>query len=180
MNTTTSNLTQPALIGGLVMGVLSALPIISAGDLCCCLWILSGGLTAAYVLQQRQTTPITQGDGALAGLFAGLVGAFVYLLLSIPITMLVAPMERLLFQRIVENSRNMPPEFREMMERLSNRDGRYTAAGYVFRFGIGFMFMLVLGAIFSTLGGLLGAVFFRKPQPPSTGMTIDVPPAPGT
>ena len=42
-----SNLVQPALYGGLVMGVLSALPLISAGNFCCCMWVISGGLVAA-------------------------------------------------------------------------------------------------------------------------------------
>ena len=93
MSITTSK-TNPVLVGGLVMGVLSALPIISAGNLCCCLWIISGGLVAAYVLQQNQPTPITPGDGALVGLLAGLAGAGIYLVLSIPITFLVAPLQR--------------------------------------------------------------------------------------
>src|SRR5260221_7220493 len=85
---------QPYLVGGLVIGVLSALPIISAGNLCCCLWIVSGGMVAAYLLQQNQAAPITPGDGAWVGLLAGLVGAFVHLVLSIPITLLVAPLQR--------------------------------------------------------------------------------------
>ena len=49
---------------------------------------------AAYVLQQRIVAPITPGDGALVGLMAGIAGAFVSLLLSIPISFIVGPMER--------------------------------------------------------------------------------------
>lgn len=149
--------TQPVLLGGLVAGVLSALPIVSAGNLCCCLWIVGGGMVAAYLLQQNQQAPITQGDGALVGLLAGLVGAFVYLILSIPITILVAPVQRQVMARLVERANGIPPEFREYM-------GGYV--GGVIGLVLGFMFMLVLGAIFSTIGGLLGAVFFRKPMPP--------------
>ena len=171
---TTTKLTQPALLGGLVIGVLSSLPIIAAGNLCCCLWVVSGGLVAAYVLQQQQPTPITQADGALAGLLAGIFGAFVYLVLSIPITFLVAPMERQIVQRVLENSGNMPPEFREMLERYSGGDVRVTLAAHAVRLTVSLIVMLFLGAIFSTLGGLLGAVFFRKPQPPAV---IDVPPS---
>jgi hypothetical protein len=157
VNTTTSK-TQPALIGGLVMGVLSALPIISAGNLCCCLWIISGGVLAAYLLQQNSPTPITQSDGAVTGLLAGVIGAVIYLILSIPITLLVAPMQHRMLQGLMDRANNMPPEFREYM-------GSYVggAIGLV----IGFAFMLVMGAIFSTIGGLLGAVFFRKPLPPA-------------
>ena len=145
--------------------MLSALPIVSAGNLCCCLWVVSGGVVAAYLLQQNQTTPITRGDGARVGLLAGIVGAFVYLLLSIPITLLVAPMERLVLQRILESTGDMPLEFREYA-------GAYVGGG--FRVAIGFVLMLFVGSIFSTLGGLLGAVFFPK----SPRAAIDVlPPA---
>ncbi len=45
---------QPALLGGLVLGVLSALPIVSIGNVCCCLWVISGGVLAAYLLQRNQ------------------------------------------------------------------------------------------------------------------------------
>jgi membrane associated rhomboid family serine protease len=156
------------------MGVLTALPIVSAGNACCCLWVISGGLVAAYVLQQRQPAPITQGDGALAGLLAGIIGAFVYLALSIPISLFMAPMERHFVQRLLENSPNMPPDFRDFLERFSSGDIRMTFAATAVRVVFGFAFWLVIGAIFSTLGGLLGAVFFSKPQPPQT---IDVPPS---
>ncbi len=77
---------QPAVIGGVVIGVLSALPLVSAGNCCCCLWIIGGGAVAAYLLQQHQATPITVGDGAVVGAMAGLVGAVVDLVISIPVS----------------------------------------------------------------------------------------------
>ena len=144
------------------MGVLSALPIISAGN-CCCLWMISGGAVAAYVLQQNQETSITPGDGALAGLLAGFVGAVIYLVLSIPITILMAPMERVIMERIINNSGSMPPEFRQYVG---------TFMGGALQVVFGFVFILVFGAIFSTLGGLLGAAIFKKPM---HGSAHDVP-----
>lgn len=163
----TTSKAQPALIGGLVLGVLSALPIISAGNLCCCLWLVSGGVIAAYVLQQNETAPITYGDGALIGLLAGLCGAFVYLILSIPITFLVAPMQRELLQHLLERTNGMPPELRDYV-------GSYISG--TLGIALNFIFMLVMGAIFATLGGLLGAVIFRKPLPPGQ-VTVTPPPA---
>ena len=160
---TTTDKRQPALVGGLIVGVLSALPIVSAVNLCCCLWVVSGGAAAAYLLQQNRVTPLTAGDGAVVGLLAGLVGAFVYLAVSIPITILIAPMERALMQRVLENSGTMPPGFREYM-------GTYVGGGV--RIALGFIFMLTVGSVFSTLGGLLGAVIFGKKRPPGT---IEVP-----
>jgi hypothetical protein len=152
---------QPAVVGGLAIGVLSALPIVSAGNLCCCLWIVSGGMIAAYLLQQNQATPITQTDGARVGFSAGLVGALVYLLLSIPIAILIAPLQRELLRRLIERTEGVPPELRSYV-------GSYVggAIGIV----LSFMFMLVMGAIFSTVGGLLGAVLFRKPPRAAEGL----------
>ena len=34
---------QPALFGGLFIGVLSALPIINLGNCLCCMWVIGGG-----------------------------------------------------------------------------------------------------------------------------------------
>jgi uncharacterized protein DUF5518 len=174
VNTTTKpNFGQPALIGGVVIGVLSALPIVSAGNLCCCMWVVVGGALAAYLLQQNTSTPITPGDGALVGLLAGLAGAFVQFLIAIPIGMMVAPMERAMLQRFIEMTGTMPPEMREMIERYSNPDVQFGLGMMVLRRMIGLILGLFVGSIFSTLGGLIGAMIFKKNLPPGV---IDVPP----
>jgi len=151
VSTTTSKL-QPALIGGLATGVLSALPFIGAFNVCCCLWVVAGGVVAAYLLQDRDPNPIQVGDGALVGLMAGVIGAIVYLVLSVPITLLMAPMMSAVTDRIV-NDGNFPPEVREMLS-----SGIGTALGIV----MGFFAYLAAGLVFSTLGGILGTVIFRK------------------
>jgi Family of unknown function (DUF5518) len=167
-NTTTrAGFGQPALVGGAVMGVLSALPFINVGNVCCCLWVVSGGLVAAYMLQQNQTTPITPGDGALVGLLAGIVGAFVTFVLSIPIGLLMEPMQRAMVQRTLEMAGSMPPEIRQILENYGTpRSGIGILGRMIFRV-IGLFFMLAIGSIFSTLGGLLGAALFKKGAPPA-------------
>jgi hypothetical protein len=152
------HLLQPALIGGLVMGVLSALPFVSAGNLCCCLWVVSGGFAAAYLLQQNQQDPLTSRDGALVGLMAGLFGAAVYLILAIPVTLLLAPMQQQVIERLIDGGQ-LPAEFREFLT---------SSAGGVAGLAGSFVLMLVAGVVFSTLGGLLGTAVFRKraPLPP--------------
>jgi len=162
-----ASLIQPAVIGGLVGGVLSALPLISGGNLCCCLWIVSGGVVAAYLLQQNQTAPIVPSDGALVGLLAGVACAFVFLVVSIPVNLLVAPLEQQILERLAETMNNMPPEFREYATRSTSGGMRVAMAVF------SFIFMLFLGAIFSTIGGLLGALVFARKTPPGV---IDVPP----
>ena len=101
--------TRPVLVGALVSGALSALPIVQVGNLCCCLWIISGGVAAAYVLQQSQTAPITPGDGALVGLLAGLAGAFVYVVIAVPTAIVTAPIQRELMARLLDRLGDVPP-----------------------------------------------------------------------
>jgi hypothetical protein len=161
------------LIGGLVMGVLSALPIIYFGNVCCCLWVISGGVVAAYVLQQNQATPITAGDGALVGLLAGLIGAAVQFVLSIPIDIIMAPLERNMAQRFIDMAGN--PEVRDIFEQVTQRRLEGGILFLVITRMIMFMVMLFIGAIFSTIGGLIGQAIFQKKLPPGT---IDVTPPP--
>lgn len=146
---------QPALLGGLVLGVLSALPLVSVGNLCCCLWVLSGGALAAYLLQRGQSAPITPSDGALVGLGAGLIGAVVWQVLAIPVTLVMAPLQERLIERLLDAG-DLPDNVRQMFETLRDNSGFS-----LLRLIIGGFFVLVISIIFSTLGGLIGAAFFR-------------------
>ena len=141
------------------MGVLSALPIIAVGNTCCCLWVVAGGLVAAYLQQQAQDAPISPADGALVGLLAGLGGAVVHLILSVPINLVLGPIEREMMRRLVENMAGAEG-FRNYADQADLISGPVRAV-------IGFIFMLFLGAVFSTIGGLIGAMVFRKAAPAS-------------
>ena len=155
------------------MGVLSALPILYLGNLCCCLWVVSGGVIAAYVLQQNESTPITPGDGALVGLMAGLVGAVVHLVISLPLDVMMAPFERNVAQRIADMMSNA--EMSEMIERVIRRRAEGGIALIVLSRLVVFCFALVIGSAFSTIGGVIGQAIFQKKPPP---VTIDVTPQP--
>jgi hypothetical protein len=147
---------QPVMVGGVVMGLLSALPIVSAANLCCCLWVVSGGVVAAALLQQNQSSPVTPRDGALVGLLAGLFGAVVFVVLSIPISILLAPVNRALVDRLADNG-SLPPEFRDYVS---------TYTGGMLGVAFNFIVMSMAGIVFSTIGGLIGAAMFRVPPPP--------------
>jgi hypothetical protein len=147
---------QPALIGGLVSGALSVLPVVSIFNLCCCLWVVTGGGVAAYMLQQKRSAPITPGDGAVVGLLAGLIGSVVYLVLSLPVFLIMGSFQQQILDQVMNNP-EFPPELQQFLAT--------GATGFLFTV-IGFFFMLAAGIVFSTLGGLLGALIFRKSQPP--------------
>jgi hypothetical protein len=160
---------QPALLGGLVIGVLSALPVINLAN-CCCAWILFGGALAAYLMQQNHPEPIQIGDGAIAGLLAGSVGAFVWLIVSIPISAVMAPLQSEMAQRMLRNASDMAPELRSVLE--SMQGGPAIGLGLLF----GFFLMLCVSTLFGMLGGLFGALMFRKSPPPV--MPPPIPPIP--
>jgi hypothetical protein len=169
--TTRSRYWQPALLGGAVGGVLSALPFIGAFNVCCCLWVVTGGVVAAYLLQQNQQTPITAADGAIVGIFAGLIGAAINSLISLPISMVMGPVVQGFFERLSTMS-NLPPEARDALENMANRRADMGPFGLVLAFFLGLCFNLFAGAIFSTLGGLLGSAIFAKKVPPAPPASI--------
>ena len=164
---------QPAVIGGVAMGVLSALPLMGAvGNACCCMWVVVGGLLAAYLLQANRTTAITPSDGLLVGLLAGLIGAAVHTAVSIPLDLMLGPAERAMAERFIEMA---PPEVRDTVEPWIGRDRELTGAFFIVGHIVGFMFWSCAGAIFGSIGGVLGAAVFKKRLPPGT---VDViPPA---
>lgn len=155
---------QPALFGGLFIGVLSALPIINIGN-CCCLWVIGGGVLATYLMQQNHPYPIAAADGALVGLLAGLMGGAIGTLLSIPVEMMMGPFQKQFLEGILARNQEIPEETRRMLENMSSAS--VGAAMIAFKLA----FSVCIGAVFGMLGGLLGVALFKKK---------DLPPPPGT
>jgi hypothetical protein len=181
MNPAPSKL-QPALFGGLFIGVLSALPLVNLAN-CCCLWVIGGGVLATYLLQQNYPYSITAADGALVGLLAGLIGGAIGVLVAIPIEMAVGPIQQRMIENFILSNPDVPPETKSMIENM----GRSGLSGVLILLRL--MFSVVIGAIFGMLGGLLGVALFKKkdlpppsgdfgyPPPPPPGV-IDIPPPP--
>src|SRR5215471_293329 len=81
---------QPALTGGMFLGLLSSLPFIGAANCFCCMWVLLGGGIAAMLLTKQRPSGITYGDGAFVGVLSGLFGAIVGTIVHIPVQMISA------------------------------------------------------------------------------------------
>jgi hypothetical protein len=170
---------QPALLGGVAIGVLSALPIVNVVNLCCCAWVVFGGVLAAYLMQQNHPSPVSAGDGALVGLMAGAIGAFVFSVLAIPIGLALGPFQEQLLERMMESARDMPPEVRGMIEQMRDSVGGGAVLGI--GFFISLMIYLCMYSVFGLVGGLIGAVLFRKntlPPPPPPPSGFEPPPFP--
>ena len=162
---------QPAFWGGLFIGVLSALPIVSAGNICCCLWVLCGGALAAYLRQQNMSMQIAVSEGAIVGALAGLIGGVIAAVLSIPLQMVTAEWQRRIIERIMSSNPDLPSETKDAMERF--------ATSFPLRIVLA-MTSIVVDAIFGMLGGLLGVAVFKKniPPTPPPGTVEVLPPEP--
>jgi hypothetical protein len=76
------NKLKPALLGGLIVGLLSAIPVL---NYCCCIWGIGGGALAGFLYIKDSPLPVRPGDGAMIGALAGVVGALLYLFIGVPI-----------------------------------------------------------------------------------------------
>ena len=89
-----NNKLKPAIIGGVVIGLLSIIPIVNLGNICCCLWAILGGLLATYLYVKNSPLPASPGDGAILGAIAGAVGGLIVIILGIPISIVAGGITR--------------------------------------------------------------------------------------
>jgi hypothetical protein len=158
---------QPAALGGLLIGVLSALPFVSALNACCCLWVLAGGLLTTYLLQERSLQPVTAGAAAVAGLLAGVIGAVIAAVVGAMFMILMGGGAESLDQL---PRGDLPPEFGRILDRFRDLPAAFWYIGP-------FLAYIVIFPIFGMLGALLGvAIFKRQPPPPPPGTVEILPP----
>jgi hypothetical protein len=161
---------QPALYGGVFIGVLSALPLINFAN-CCCLWVIGGGVLATYLLQQNHPYPVNAADGALTGLLAGLFGGILGVVLSIPIQMAMGPVQQQLIERLILSNPDVPEESKDLIRNMAGRGVSAVATAF------NLILWACVGSIFGMLGGLLGVALFKKKDLPPPGTTEVLPPA---
>ena len=152
-------MTQAVLLGGLFIGVLSALPIVNLAN-CCCLWIVGGGAITAYLAQQDDPRALGLLAGARLGFRAGVFGAVVWLFASAAVNVMVAPLQQSAADLMLRNATDIPPDVRTWLESVG------TSASMPMRMVFGFFFQLFVAAPFASLGGLIGAALFARPSQP--------------
>jgi hypothetical protein len=168
---------RPALIGGVLLGILSSLPVINLFNCICCAWVIGGGVLASYLYVKDSTAPVSMGKGVALGLATGILGTIVSALFSIPLYFMMnrgmSVMEQL--RVAVDQVPNMPPETREMLRSLTERGGME-----VLFFVFFLVFTLVLYCLFAMLGGAIGVALFekRKTEPAPTYIPPYQPPPP--
>jgi hypothetical protein len=151
------NKMKAALIGGIVAGVLCIIPLVGN---CCFIWGIGGGFLAVFLYLRSVPGPMTPGEGAKLGLRAGIIGAIIYLIIAVPLTLIWGGLS---------------------MASSSSENGGALGAGLAA--GLGAFIVVVVAAVligFMILGGLIGAAVLGKggaaappppppPPPPAAG-----------
>lgn len=157
---------QPSLLGGLFIGIVSALPIVGAANVCCCLWVVTGGLLTVYLQRQGRPEALDAAEAVLGGLVAGLLGAVINIVITGAL-MALSGTDRLADQirNAVDQNPQLPPDLRDRVDLLVNGPRAPVLVAVLFA-----AVVLPMYAVFGMLGALLGFAMFRKssaPPPPA-------------
>jgi zinc ribbon protein len=149
---------QPALAGGMFLGLFSSLPFISAGNCICCAWVLGGGALATLLLTKQRPSGVALGDGAFVGVLSGLFGAVVATLVSIPVRILSARFFESQQQALEDTLRQIGAEgpLRDLMLRVASPEISATTLLFTF-----FMNLLVY-SLFAMIGGILTVAVLER------------------
>ena len=166
---------KPALIGGVLLGILSILPVIRGFNCLCCAWVIAGGVLAAHLYVKDSPAPASLGRGVGLGLLTGFIGALVIALFSIPLHMLMNPGVGIVeqMQRSMDQIPNVPPESRQFLQVLSAHGGIVYAVGLII--------MLFFCCLFGMVGSTIGVAIFEKRKsgsPPPYQPPAGMPPPP--
>lgn len=156
---------KPVLVGGVALGILSALPLLNICNCVCCAWAICGGILSAYLYVKSTLFPVTMGRGAGVGLAAGATGGVVCGLFSIPLQLILKEgvnstvmMEQ--FQELMAKNPDFPEEARRGIEAFMAQDNIAVLIAV-----FSFFFNIVLFSIFAMLGGAIGVALFEKRKP---------------
>ena len=143
---------QPAIAGGLLLGLLSSLPIINLANLIFGAWILAGGALTAHLVSKQRPSGISYGDGAFGGVLSGFFGAVVSTIMLIPSKLFFASDWETVRQQAEQQLAKTPETagpMRDLLLRAMSAEVSFTTEMFWFFF-YGFSFSL-----FAMLGGML-------------------------
>ena len=166
--------TRAVLIGGVTLGLLSAIPPISFGNMCCCIWVLGGGALASYLYVRRSASPVLPGQGAELGALTGVVGTLVSHSIGIPLGLILGDTFN---EFMVKAFEQFNPQVAEQVRRQVEIA---QAQSFVEKLPVILgtaLFNTVIYVAFATLGGLLGVKLFEKRQNTLANTTPPPPPS---
>ena len=149
---------QPALTGGMFLGVLSSVPFISAGNCFFCMWVLLGGGIATIMVTRQRPSGITYGDGAFVGVLSGMVGAAIGTLLQMSFRAIATHFFESQQQQIEQMLNQIGAEGPMRDWILRSMSGEISAATVTFT-----LFANVIAySLFAMIGGILTIALLNK------------------
>jgi len=169
---------KPALISGVAFGVAGGIPFVGAINCLCCALVVACGMFAAFLYSKesrRAGLGFRPGNGATVGLVAGLVcGAITGVLSSVINRGRGMDDWQVALEQMQASGADIPPETLDQITTFLE-----TSGPTVFTLGLIFV-CLVCGAIFGTVGGLIGGSVFKvEPQAPVQEQAPPPPPPVG-
>jgi len=159
----------PSLYGGIVIATISSVPGLSLINCFCCAGVIAGGITAVYFYNKELTPemlPLTAGDGVVLGGLAGIIAAFLSVLLHLAVYIMfgniAARIAYEVFRSILETS-NLPAEIADAVEealRVALEQGLTPLLVFIQLAQDLFLFTL-----FGVVGGLIGYALFKRKGP---------------
>ncbi len=163
-----------ALYGGLIMGAISGLPVLSIVNCFCCAGILLGGFLSVMFYKNELTPsmpPLTSSDGMQLGALAGLFGALFGTVLHIITLAAVGNVSNEILLNILRNF-SLPPEAMNEIEKKIGEQESLTGLAIA----LSLLYSLIIDPLFGLLGGLIGFNVY-KPKTPMMNVPPTPPPA---
>ena len=166
---------MPALYGGIILGLLAAVPFLNFVNCLCCAGYLFGGFMSVYFYKKSLTaemSPLTSGDGVQLGALAGVFGGIVSSLITAVLLFTIGNVAGEMIGRMIINLYSqmgildrLPPDAVAQLEQ-SMKGGGLSPLTIISSF--------IISIIFGLLGGLIGYAVFKQKggtapqQPPAT------------
>jgi len=169
---------RSAIVGGVVIGLLSGIPYVRLGNVICCLWVIIGGALASYLYIKKSPAPVNIGEGAMIGAIAGAIGTVVELIVGIPLTILTGNPELNFLLNLMERVDPQKAEsYRQMAAEAMRRP--FSEQFFYAVFSLRTLLTLLITVVFALVGGLIAIPLFEKrkadagppPPPPYFGGT---------
>ena len=163
----------PALYGGIIIGVIGAIPFVNFINCLCCAGVLFGGYMAVFFYRKDlpPALPLESSDGLALGALAGLFGAIIGLLLTGLVYLAVGNIAGKamidMLMSVYDKAGildQMPPEAIDQMEMSAHQSPLNVMS---------IVGSLIVDPLFGLLGGLIGYQIHK----PKAGTP---PPAPAT
>jgi hypothetical protein len=164
---------RAALLGGLLVGVITGSPLISfLNKCCCCGGVMLCGMIAFYLYKQEfndETPPFESSDALVLGIMAGVAGALIGTVISIICSFILGPVDKQLAMKLLvwaQSQATIPPDSLAKIDELKDALQKSIDEGIKLKeIFSDLLLAVILYPIFSMLGGLIGYGIFGKKKP---------------